>query len=100
MRTLSYIICGRKLDTIRITIPTMRTAIVFFEQPFHSFSMMPHTLENTTLRAIRMQNDRVVSVGDSVRKPLPNDSPKNWLYHKPPARRQNKALLPHTSPLA
>ena len=33
--------------------------------------------ENTTLSAISMQNERVVSVADSVRNPLPKDNPKN-----------------------
>ena len=70
--------------------------MVFCEHPFHSLSMMPHTLLNTTLRAMRMQNESVISVGDSVRKPLPSDSPKNWLYHKAPARAQNRRLLPQT----
>ena len=53
-------------------MPTINTEMVFFEQPFHSFRMMPHTFENTTLSAIRMQNDRVMRVGDSVRNPLPS----------------------------
>ena len=76
------------------------TVIVFCEQPFHSLSMMPHTFENTTFNAMSMQNASVVSVGDSVRKPLPSDSQKNWLYHSAPAKRQNNRLLPHTELLA
>ena len=59
------------------TMPRMSTAMVLGEQPFHSFRMMPHTLENTTLSAMRMQKESVMRVGDSLRKPLPNDSPKN-----------------------
>ena len=51
--------------------------MVFGEQPFHSLRMIPQILENTTLRAIRMQNERVVRVADSVRNPLPSDRPKN-----------------------
>lgn len=31
----------------------MSTAMVLGEQPFHSFRMIPHTLENTTLSAMR-----------------------------------------------
>ena len=58
-------------------MPTINTVMVFLEQPFHSFRMMPHTFENTTFSAIRIQNDRVMRVGDSVRKPFPNDKPKN-----------------------
>ena len=71
--------------------------MVFLEHPFHSFKMMPQTLENTTLSAIRMQNESVMRVGDYVRKPLPNDNPKNWLYHKAPAKAQNTRLLSQTS---
>jgi hypothetical protein len=52
-------------------MPTINTVMVFLEQPFHSFRMMPHTFENTTFSAIRIQNDRVMRVGDSVRKPFP-----------------------------
>ena len=51
--------------------------IVCLLQPFHSLRMIPHTLEMTTLSAIRMQNESVSSVGDSVRNPLPRESPKN-----------------------
>lgn len=69
--------CGKKQETMSTKIPTSSTPMVLPEQPFHSFRMMPHTLENTTLRAIRMQKERVVSTGDSVRNPLPNDKPKN-----------------------
>ena len=78
-------------------MPTMSTEMVFCEQPFHSFKMMPQTLENTTLSAIKMQKESVRRVGDSVRNPLPSDKPKNWLYHKAPANAQNTRLLPHTS---
>ena len=77
----------------------MSTAMVLGEQPFHSLRIMPQMLENTTLSAINMQNERVVSVADSVRNPLPSDKPKNWLYHKAPASRQKRALLPHTDVL-
>ena len=92
--------CGRNVEKTRIIRPTTRTAIVFCEQPFHSLSMIPHTLENVTLSAMRIQKARVIRVGDSVRKPLPRDSPKNWLYHRAPAKRQNNALLPHTEVFA
>ena len=78
-------------------MPTMSTAMVFGEHPFHSFRMMPQTLENTTLSAIKIQKESVKRVGDSVRNPLPSDKPKNWLYHKAPANAQNTRLLPHTS---
>ena len=81
-------------------MPATRVAIVLPEQPFHSLRMMPHTLENTTLSAIRMQNERVMSVGDPVRNPFPKARPKNWLYHSAPARRQNRMLLNHTLPFA
>ena len=36
-----------------------------------------HTLLNTTLSAIRIQNDNVVRASEEVRKPFPIDSPKN-----------------------
>lgn len=74
---LHQISCGKKQETMSTNIPTSSTPMVLPEQPFHSFRMMPHTLENTTLRAIRMQKERVVRTGDSVRNPLPNDKPKN-----------------------
>ena len=73
--------------------------MVFFDTPFHSLRMMPHTLLNTTLRAIRMQKAKVVSVGLSVRKPLPKLRPKNWLYHSNPANAQNNRLLPQIAVL-
>lgn len=60
-----------------MTMPTTSTAIVFDEQPFHSLRIIPQIFENTTLSAISMQNERVVSVADSVRNPLPKDNPKN-----------------------
>lgn len=58
---------GRKQDMTKIIMPTTSTPIVFLEQPSHSLRMMPQRLENTTLRAISMQNERVISVGDSMR---------------------------------
>ena len=78
----------------------MRTPIVRCEQPFHSFRMIPHTLENVTFNAMRIQNERVISVGDSVRNPCPNDRPKNCEYHNPPANAQNSKLFVHTLPFA
>ena len=80
------------------TMPNSNTPMVALEQPFHSLRMMPHTLENTTLRAIRMQKARVVSTGEDSKKPLPNDQPKNWLYHRPPAMAQKMRLFTHTEP--
>ena len=62
---------------INTTKPTINTTMVLGEHPFHSFKMMPHTLENTTLSAIKMQKANVSNTGDSVRKPLPKASPKN-----------------------
>ena len=41
------------------------------------------------MRAIKIQKESVKRVGDSVRNPLPSDKPKNWLYHKAPAKAQN-----------
>lgn len=80
-------------------IPAKSTDMVFDEHPFHSFNMIPQTFEKTTLRAINMQNDRVISVGESVRNPLPSASPKNWLYHSAPARKQNRRLFDNTDVL-
>ena len=77
-------------------MPTTSTAIVRRPQPFHSFSSMPQTLEKTTSSAISMQNENVISTGESVRKPLPRANPKNWLYHNAPAKRQKRMLLAHT----
>lgn len=81
-------------------IPITSTVIVLEEHPFHSLRIIPHTLENTTFNAISMQNESVISVGDSVRKPLPRASPKNWLYQRAPAKRQNNILFAQTEPFA
>ena len=74
----------------------MRIAIVILDTPFHSRRIMPHTFENTTLSAINMQKESVTNCGLSVKKPLPNESPKNWLYHSAPAKNQNNKLFSHT----
>ena len=71
---------GRKLDIARMTIPQTSTATVFLEQPFHSLRIIPQTLLNTTFRAIRIHHENVRSVAESLRKPLPRLSLKNWLY--------------------
>ena len=44
---------------------------------FPFFQDNSHTLLNTTLSAIRIQNDNVVRASEEVRKPFPIDSPKN-----------------------
>ena len=85
--------CGRNDDTISISRPTTSTVMVLLEQPFHSLRIMPHTLLNVTLRAINMHQENVSSTAESVRKPLPRLSPKNWLYQRRPARAQNTMLL-------
>ena len=72
-----YKSCGRKQETMSTIIPTISTEMVLREHPFHSWRIMPHTLEKVTLSAMRMQNDKVMSVGEEVRKPFPSDSPKN-----------------------
>ena len=69
--------CGKKEETISTSKPMIKIVMVFVEHPFHSLRIMPQILENTTLSAISMQNERVVSVADSVRNPLPKDNPKN-----------------------
>ena len=56
---------------ISTAIPETNTTIVFLEQPFHSLSIIPQRFANVTFNAIKIQNDKVISVGDSVRKPLP-----------------------------
>ena len=85
---------------ISIIIPVVSTPIVLPEQPFHSLSIMPQTFENTTLRAMSMQNENVMSTGLSAKKPFPRLRPKNWLYQRAPASKQNSALLPQTELLA
>lgn len=100
---LFYLICvirpthfnswGRNEDTTSMIMPATSTAMVFCEQPFHSFSIIPHTLLKVTLRAISMHHENVSSTGESVRNPLPRLRPKNWLYHSSPARAQNTMLL-------
>ena len=81
-------------------MPQMRTAMVFCEQPFHSFRMMPQTLENTTFSAMRMQNDKVSIVPPASKNERPRLSPKNCEYHRAPASRQKSRLLPQTEVLA
>ena len=44
--------------------------------------------------------DNVSIVPPASKNERPSDSPKNWLYHKAPANRQNNRLLPHTAFLA
>ena len=46
---------------------------------------------------LKERQEKQVSVGDSVRNPLPKERPKNWLYHKTPAKAQNNRLLPQTA---
>ena len=48
---------------MRTMMPAMRTAMVFWEQPFHSLRIMPQTLENTTFSAIRMHQLKVMRTG-------------------------------------
>ena len=86
-------ISGRNELMIRTTIPDMSTATVRDEQPRHSFNIIPQTFENTTLRAIRIHQLKVISDSESVRKPLPRLSPKNWIYHSTPAKAQKSRLL-------
>lgn len=70
---LFYLICvirpthfnswGRNEDTTSMIMPATSTAMVFCEQPFHSFSIIPHTLLKVTLRAISMHHENVSSNG-------------------------------------
>ena len=39
----------------------------------------------------------ITDLVDDEIKALPSERPKNWLYHKAPAKAQNTRLLPHTS---
>jgi hypothetical protein len=91
------IIFGIMNDKMSTSMPVMSTAMVLLEQPFHSFSIIPQTLEKMTLKDISMQKASISRVGEDVSWPLPNDSPKNWEYHSAPASRQNKRLLPQTA---
>ena len=68
---------GKKAAKTKTIRPITNTLMVFELQPFHSFRIIPHTLLNTTLSAIRIQNDNVVRASEEVRKPFPIDSPKN-----------------------
>ena len=68
---------GRNELRISTAIPVINTMMVLREQPFHSLRMMPHTLENVTFRAIRIQNARVSIALPLSKKLRPSDSPKN-----------------------
>ena len=79
---------------MRTAIPVINTAIVLFEQPFHSLRMIPQTLEKVTLSAIRIQNARVSIALPASKKLLPRLRPKNWLYQRRPARAQKMRFDP------
>ena len=85
--------CGRNDDTMSTSKPTNNTKMVLEEHPFHSFKMIPHTLEKVTLSDMRMHHEKVSNTGEEARKPLPKLNPKNWLYHKIPANAQKSRLL-------
>jgi hypothetical protein len=89
---------GRKELRISTAIPPISTKIVFLEHPFHSFKIIPHTFENVTLSAIRMQNARVSIELPASKKLRPSDKPKNWLYQRSPAKQQKRRLFAHTPP--
>ena len=91
-----YINSGRNELRISTAIPDTNTTIVLREQPFHSLRIMPHTFENVTFKAIRMQKESVSIALPLSKKLRPSDSPKNWLYHRRPASAQNRRLFPHT----
>ena len=95
----SYSNWGRKEDTMSTASPMTRMVMVLREHPFHSLRIMPQTLEKVTLRAWSMHQLKASSTGASVRKPLPRLRPKNWLYHRSPARQQKMILLPQREPL-
>ena len=78
---------------ISIPKPTIKTIIVFCVQPFHSLRIIPQTLEKVTLSDIKMHHENVNNTGEDAKNPLPKLKPKNWLYHKTPARAQNKMLF-------
>ena len=86
--------CGKNEETINTKRPTTKTVMVLDEQPFHSFKMIPHTLEKVTFSDIKIHHEKVSNTGDEAKNPLPRLSPKNWLYHKIPAKAQNNKLLP------
>ena len=69
------------------------TVMVLEEHPFHSFKMIPQTLEKVTFNDIRIHQEKVSNTGEDTRKPFPRLKPKNWLYHKTPANAQNNKLL-------
>ena len=70
-----------------------RTVIVFCEHPFHSFNIIPQTLEKVTFNDIKIHQEKVSNTGEDTRKPFPKLNPKNWLYQSTPAKAQNKILL-------
>ena len=65
------------VETVNIEIPNKSTMMVVLEHPFHSLRMIPQRFEKMTFRAIKMQNAKVVSAGESTKNPLPRLRPKN-----------------------
>ena len=68
---------GKKEDTISTSNPTTNTVMVLEEQPFHSFKIIPHTLEKVTFSDIKIHQEKVSNAGEEVRNPLPKLNPKN-----------------------
>jgi hypothetical protein len=55
---------------ISTTMPMTSTVMVLCVHPFHSFKIIPHTLLNVTLRAIRIHQEKVISAGDRSEEPF------------------------------
>ena len=60
---------GKKEDTISTSNPTTNMVMVLEEHPFHSFKMIPHTLEKVTFNDIKIHQEKVSNTGDEAKKP-------------------------------
>ena len=87
---------GNTKENINISRPAANTVIVLVLHPFHSFSIMPHTLLNKTFKAIRIHQEKAIITLSGAKNDLPSPNPKNWQYHNTPAKAQNNILLTKT----
>lgn len=85
------------MDVMSTASPANSVQMVFRPAPFHSFRMMPHTLDAITLSDMSMLHEKAYSVLSCGMKLLPVSSPKNWLYHSTPARAQKRVLFRKTA---
>ena len=87
---------GSISEKMSTSSPRHRTTPARFHAPFHSCRTIPQKLLNITLSDIRILHEKASMTGESAKKLYPMPSPKNWEYHKRPAKVQKIRLLPNT----